>query len=126
MIAVTFDAENGILPIAYALVESENIESWKWFMTCIQNGVTERQGLCIIFDRHIGIMRVMKEDDWKPPTAYHRVCVRHFASYLNQKVKCIAHRDLLKDIAKENQQIKFRNRFKDFKELLKDKPDAVK
>ncbi|KAL9683330.1 hypothetical protein QQ045_015150 [Rhodiola kirilowii] len=38
MIAVTFDAENGILPIAYALVESENVDSWKWFMTCIQNG----------------------------------------------------------------------------------------
>ncbi|KAL9688694.1 hypothetical protein QQ045_033117 [Rhodiola kirilowii] len=35
MIAVTFDAENQILPLAYALVESENIESWKWFMTCI-------------------------------------------------------------------------------------------
>ncbi|KAL9665930.1 hypothetical protein QQ045_000251 [Rhodiola kirilowii] len=29
MIAVTFDAENGILPIAYALVESENVHSWK-------------------------------------------------------------------------------------------------
>ncbi|KAL9682464.1 hypothetical protein QQ045_014262 [Rhodiola kirilowii] len=71
-------------------------------------------------------MRVMKEDDWKPPNAYHRYCIRHFASNLNQKVKCIAHRDLLKDIAKENLQIKFRNRFKEFKELLKDKPYAVK
>ncbi|KAL9668717.1 hypothetical protein QQ045_006255 [Rhodiola kirilowii] len=71
-------------------------------------------------------MRVMKEDDWKPPNAYHRYCIRHFASNLNQKVKCIAHRDLLKDIAKENHQIKFRNHFKNFKELLKDKPDAVK
>ncbi|KAL9683275.1 hypothetical protein QQ045_015095 [Rhodiola kirilowii] len=126
MIAVTFDAENGILPIAYALVESENVDSWKWFMMCIQNGVTERQGLCIISDRHSGIMRVMKEDDWKPPNAYHRYCIRHFASNLNQKVKCIAHRHLLKDIAKENQQIKFCNHFTDFKELLKDKPDAVK
>ncbi|KAL9686888.1 hypothetical protein QQ045_031281 [Rhodiola kirilowii] len=74
MIAVTFDAENGILPIAYALVESENVESWKWFMMCIRNGVTERQGLCIISDRHIGIMRVMKEDEWKPPNAYHHFC----------------------------------------------------
>ncbi|KAL9667062.1 hypothetical protein QQ045_001408 [Rhodiola kirilowii] len=126
MIAVTFDVENGILPIAYALVKSENVDSWKWFMTCIRNGVTERQGLCITSDRHSGIMRVMKEDDWKPPNAYHRYCIRHFASNLNQKVKCIAHKDLLKDISKENQQIKFRNRFKDFKELLKDKPNAVK
>ncbi|KAL9681985.1 hypothetical protein QQ045_013778 [Rhodiola kirilowii] len=50
--------------------DSENIESWKWFMTCIRSGVTQRDGLCIISDRHIGIMRVMKEDDWSPPRAY--------------------------------------------------------
>ncbi|KAL9669481.1 hypothetical protein QQ045_007028 [Rhodiola kirilowii] len=126
MIVVTFDAENQILPLACALVESENIESWKWFMTCIRNGVTQREGLCIISDRHIGIMRVMEKDEWKPPKAYHRICIRHFASNLNLKVKCIAHRDLITNIAQENQQRKFRNRFKDFKELLKDKPDAVK
>ncbi|KAL9665072.1 hypothetical protein QQ045_020481 [Rhodiola kirilowii] len=125
MIVITFDTKNGILPIAYTLVESENVESLKWFMMRIRNCVTERQGLCIISDRHVGIMRVMKEDDWKPPNAYHCFCIRHFASNLNQKVKCIAHRDLLTDIAKENQQIKFRNRFEDFKDL-KEKPDALK
>ncbi|KAL9679214.1 hypothetical protein QQ045_017070 [Rhodiola kirilowii] len=67
MIAASLDEENQILPLAYALVESENIESWKWFMTCIRSGVTQQDGLCIISDTHIGIMRVMKEDDWSPP-----------------------------------------------------------
>ncbi|KAL9665425.1 hypothetical protein QQ045_020845 [Rhodiola kirilowii] len=47
MISVALDVENEILPLAYALVESENIDSWKWFMTCIRNGVTQREGLCI-------------------------------------------------------------------------------
>ncbi|KAL9659527.1 hypothetical protein QQ045_024333 [Rhodiola kirilowii] len=126
MIAVGLNAENQILPLAYALVESENIESSKWFMTCIRSGVTQRDGLCIISDRHIGIMRVMEEEDWSPPRAYHRICIRHFASNFNQKAKCIAHKDLLTNIAEENQQIKFCNRFKDLKELLKDKPNAVK
>ncbi|CAM8951049.1 unnamed protein product [Rhodiola kirilowii] len=41
MIAVALDAENEILPLAYALMESENIDSWRWFMTCIRNGVTQ-------------------------------------------------------------------------------------
>ncbi|KAL9666548.1 hypothetical protein QQ045_000882 [Rhodiola kirilowii] len=41
MIVVALNAENEILPLAYALVESENIVSWKWFMTCIRNGVTQ-------------------------------------------------------------------------------------
>ncbi|KAL9683435.1 hypothetical protein QQ045_015257 [Rhodiola kirilowii] len=120
------DVENQILPLAYALVESENIESWKWFMTCIRSGVTQRDELCIILDRHIGIMRVMKEVNWSPPRAYRRICIRHFASNFNQKAKCIAHKDLLTNIAEENQQVKFCNRIKDFKELLKRKPDVVK
>ncbi|KAL9679008.1 hypothetical protein QQ045_016861 [Rhodiola kirilowii] len=120
MIAVALDAENEILPLAYALVESENIDSWKWFMTCIRNGVTQREGLCIISDRHAGIMRVMEEDDWKPPKAYHHICIRHFASNFNIKVKCLAKKALLTSIGYENQQIKFCNRFKELKELLKD------
>ncbi|KAL9674108.1 hypothetical protein QQ045_030378 [Rhodiola kirilowii] len=78
IIAVGLDVENQILPLAYALVESKNIESWKWFMTCIRSDVTQRDGLCIILDRHIGIMRVMEEVDWSPPRVYHRICIRHF------------------------------------------------
>ncbi|KAL9660013.1 hypothetical protein QQ045_024823 [Rhodiola kirilowii] len=126
MIAVFLDAQNEILPLAYALVKGENIESWKWFMTCIRSGVTQRDVLCIISDRHIDIMRVMEEEDWSPPRAYHRVCLRHFVSNFNQKAKCLAYKDLLYNIAKENQQIKFCNHFKDLKELLNDKSDAVK
>ncbi|KAL9667632.1 hypothetical protein QQ045_001995 [Rhodiola kirilowii] len=126
MIAVALDADNEILPLAYALVESENIDSWKWFMTCIRNGVTQRKGLCIIFDRHAGIMRVMEEDDWKPPVAYHRICIRYFASNFNIKAKCMAKKALLTSIGYENQQIKFCNRFKKLKELLKDNQGAMK
>ncbi|KAL9681578.1 hypothetical protein QQ045_013363 [Rhodiola kirilowii] len=53
------------------------------------------------------------------------VCLRHFVSNLNQKAKYLAHKDLLYNIAEENQQIKFCNRFKDLKELFNDKPDVV-
>ncbi|KAL9676568.1 hypothetical protein QQ045_004782 [Rhodiola kirilowii] len=126
MIAVALDAKNEMVPLAYALVESENIDCWKWFMTCIRNGVTQREGLCIISDRHAGIMRVMEEDDWKPPKAYHRICIRHFASNFNLKVKCMAKKALLTSIGYENQQVKFCNRFKELKELLKDNQDGLK
>ncbi|KAL9681163.1 hypothetical protein QQ045_012944 [Rhodiola kirilowii] len=91
-------------------------------MTCLRSGVTQRDGLCIISDRHIGIMRAMEEVDWSPPRAYHRVCLRHFVSNSNQKAKCMAHKKLLYNIAEENQQIKFCNRLK---ELLKDKPEVI-
>ncbi|KAL9666321.1 hypothetical protein QQ045_000649 [Rhodiola kirilowii] len=125
LIAVALDAEDEILPLAYALVESENIDSWRWFMTCIRNGVRQREELCIISDRHAGIMRVMEEDDWKPPKAYHRICIRHFASIFNIKAKCLAKKALLTSIGYENQQIKFCNPFKELKELLKDNQGAL-
>nr|XP_027067498.1 uncharacterized protein LOC113693120 [Coffea arabica] len=34
LIAVGFDANNSIYPVAYAIVEGENKESWAWFLNC--------------------------------------------------------------------------------------------
>ena len=33
--AVGVDSNNGIYPLAYAIVEIENFQSWKWFLTCL-------------------------------------------------------------------------------------------
>nr|KAJ0225928.1 hypothetical protein LSAT_V11C100000470 [Lactuca sativa] len=33
--AVGVDSNNGIYPLAYAIVETENTDRWKWFLECI-------------------------------------------------------------------------------------------
>ena len=33
--AVGIDPNSGIYPLAYAIVESENKDSWKWFLDCV-------------------------------------------------------------------------------------------
>ncbi|KAL9691507.1 hypothetical protein QQ045_011931 [Rhodiola kirilowii] len=87
LVACSYDANNGVLPVAFALVERENTFSWSWFMSCIREGVTSRRGLCVVSDRHGGIMATMNEPQWSPPNAYHRICVHHFQSNFNTKVK---------------------------------------
>ena len=61
--------------------KGENIDSWGWFLACIRNRVTQRTGICVISDRHSGIMAAMSDPHlgWAAPSAYHRICMRHLA-----------------------------------------------
>jgi hypothetical protein len=60
-VAIAADANNQLLPIAYALVESENKDSWLWFQSCVKIGVVkERKGVCIISDRNTGLLSALE------------------------------------------------------------------
>ena len=56
-------------------------------MACIRVEATQRKGLCMIFDRHPGIIIVVNEtySGWTEPDAYNRFCMRHLASNFNTK-----------------------------------------
>ena len=73
LIAMAIDANGQLLPVAYALVEKESNATWGWFMNAIRELVTQREGLCVISDRHKGILNVFKDrnNGWAPPKAYH-------------------------------------------------------
>ena len=75
------DKNNQLFPLAFAITEGENIDSWGWFLACIKNRVTQRMGICVISDRHPGIMAAMTNPylSWAAPSAYHRICMRHLA-----------------------------------------------
>ncbi|XP_075665295.1 uncharacterized protein LOC142634952 [Castanea sativa] len=85
LITSTWDGDNRLFPLAFAIVEEESDDSWYWFLRCIQNNVTNQDELCVISDRHPGIMsaiRVICElTHW-----HHRFCLRHVASNFNQKI----------------------------------------
>ena len=55
-IAMGCDGNNQLFPLAFALTEGENVDNWGWFLACIRNRVTQMRGLCVISDRHPGIM----------------------------------------------------------------------
>ena len=82
LIAMSGDGSNQLFPLAFAITEGENIDSWGWFLACIKNRVTQRTGICVISDRHPGIMVAMNNPHlgWDAPYAYHRICMRHLVS----------------------------------------------
>jgi hypothetical protein len=47
------DADGKVVPIAFAFVESENMDSWLWFLSLIKRAVVcERANVCVLQDRH--------------------------------------------------------------------------
>ena len=78
LIAMGCDGNNQLFPLTFAITEGENTDSWGWFLACIRNTVTQRMGICVISDRHPGIMTAMTDPhlSWDAPSAYHRICTR--------------------------------------------------
>ncbi|XP_075088100.1 uncharacterized protein LOC107796086 [Nicotiana tabacum] len=72
--ASTQDTEGQILPLAYAIVDSENDASWEWFFVQFRETYGQREGMCIVSDRHDAI--------WKAtsivyPEVPHCACMFH-------------------------------------------------
>ncbi|XP_050284487.1 uncharacterized protein LOC126724166 [Quercus robur] len=89
MIAMATDANQKVLPIAFAVVDKESGASWGWFLECLRTSierVIENKDICIISDRHKGIKCAIREwprgQDGREQV-YHRYCLRHVASNFN-------------------------------------------
>jgi hypothetical protein len=96
LVATALDGNNHIFPLAFAIVEKEDTRNWSWFMDCLRIFITDREDLCVISDRHIGIKKAMQQDWWKPPAGYHRYCIRHILSNYNTKFHNTAMKEALR------------------------------
>ncbi|XP_072077749.1 uncharacterized protein [Arachis hypogaea] len=82
--AIGQDANNHIYPIAYAVVESENKESWKWFLEILQEDVGDFQanGFNFMSDMQKGLIPAVQEIY---PNANHRFCTMHIWQNFRKK-----------------------------------------
>ena len=89
IIVMGYDGNKRLFPLTFSITEGENIDSWGWFLACIENKVTQQIGLCVIIDRHPDIMAAMTNVHigWTEPYAYHRICMRHLASNFMNRFK---------------------------------------
>ena len=78
LIAMGCDGNKQLFPLTFSITEGENIDSWGWFLACIRNRVNQRMRICVISNRHPGIMAAMSDPHfgWAAPSAYHTICMR--------------------------------------------------
>ncbi len=84
---IRIDAWLHLVPLAFALVESENTSNWEWFIDKVrQRLIGLNREVYIISNRHTGILNSIKKEILGHRPIHHRWCMRHFcANYLEKK-----------------------------------------
>ena len=81
LVAIASDANNRVLPLAFALVEVENNDNWEWFLHLLRTKVLPAQReICVISDRNQGILNAVEIEIPGHAPLHHRWCMRHFCS----------------------------------------------
>ncbi|CAI9288651.1 unnamed protein product [Lactuca saligna] len=110
------DANNHIFPIAWAVVEVENKETWKWFLDLLLDDIEMGigHGLTLISDQHKGLIEAVKE---RVPTAEHRQCARHIYANFKKSFKGEQYRKLFWAAAASTTQPKFEAEMNSIKKI---------
>ncbi|KAK4396846.1 hypothetical protein Sango_1521200 [Sesamum angolense] len=97
LVAVTLDANQQVLPLAFALVDEESLASWRWFLQMLAKHLlpNDDDRVCLISDRHSGFISAINYvPAFKFPRGVHRFCLRHVCSNFNKKFNNIRLKDL--------------------------------
>ncbi|XP_071718120.1 uncharacterized protein [Rutidosis leptorrhynchoides] len=82
--AVGIDSNNGIYPLAYAMVEQENYNAWCWFLDCLRDDLEmdRTSNFTFMSDRQKGLIHAVEKVF---PCAEHRFCLRHIHENMKKK-----------------------------------------
>uniref|UniRef100_K3XQ43 SWIM-type domain-containing protein n=1 Tax=Setaria italica TaxID=4555 RepID=K3XQ43_SETIT len=124
MMAVGVDPEQQLVPLALALAECENNESWSWFIKLVRLHVLgPSQIVCMISDRHHELLNCAKDHMDGFPPLVHRWCTRHFAANMSCRQKSNRVIGKLKLLCKVHTEREFNEKLED---LVKDLNDDAK
>ncbi|CAK9145011.1 unnamed protein product [Ilex paraguariensis] len=86
--ATSFDADGGLFPLAFGVVDAENDESWMWFLSelhkALEMNIETIPQLTFLSDGQKGIVDAVKR---KFPTSSHAVCMRHLSESIGKEFK---------------------------------------
>ncbi|XP_060960604.1 uncharacterized protein LOC115710825 [Cannabis sativa] len=84
LVAVAYDANNQLFLIAFAIVDSENHDSWKYFLQKLKEAIGEVENLVFVSDRHQSIEHAVEVIF---PEACHCACYKHISMNVTHKFK---------------------------------------
>ncbi|XP_031095038.1 uncharacterized protein LOC115999322 [Ipomoea triloba] len=97
--AVSRDANNQMYPVAWAVVEIENIDSWRWFLTLLKDdlNMSNTSEWTLISDQQKGLTTVIQK---LFPEIEHRNCARHIHANWSKKHRGMVFKKLFWKCAK--------------------------
>ncbi|XP_072963748.1 uncharacterized protein [Typha angustifolia] len=114
--ATAWDANYGIFPLAFAVVNIETGYTWKWFLDNIREAIGEVENLTLMSDRQKGLDAVVVEVF---PRAEHRVCFKHFYENFKRKFPGKQYKKYMCGVAKAYIHSKWEDEMKLLEELSK-------
>ncbi|CAA6657675.1 unnamed protein product [Spirodela intermedia] len=117
----SFDADGGLFPVAYGIVDVETDDSWMWFLSefqklLVMGGVAPPQ-LTILSDGRRGIDDAVKRNF---PAANHGVCLRYLTESMGREFKNSRLVHLLWKAGSSITTIAFRERMAEIEEVSAD------
>ncbi|CAN6726720.1 unnamed protein product [Malus baccata var. baccata] len=82
--ATAADADDGVFPVAFSVVDNETDENWHWFLLELKSAVATSQPITFVADFQNGLKNSLPEVFDK---CYHCYCLRHLAEKLNKDLK---------------------------------------
>ncbi|KAM0917767.1 hypothetical protein ACQ4PT_009211 [Festuca glaucescens] len=84
--AVGIDPNDCIFPVAFAVVEVEDIEAWRWFLQTLKEdlGIENTYPWTVMSDKQKGLIKAVQE---LFPNSEHRFCVRHMWQNFQQSFR---------------------------------------
>ncbi|GJX68806.1 mutator type transposase [Tanacetum coccineum] len=119
---VEVDANNGIYPVAYAIVEAESKASWCWFLNLLGEdlGIEANFNYTYISDRQKGLIQATASVF---PSAEHRYCVRHIHENMKSQFKGGVYKEMLWNAAKATSEGEFKKKMGELKSFNSDAYD---
>ncbi|KAK9273850.1 hypothetical protein L1049_018662 [Liquidambar formosana] len=78
------NGNQGLFPMAFAVVDAESEDNWRWFFENLHEIVGDARQLTFISDRNNGLRSTLAKVF---PTAYHAYCLHYLKMNLRDKVK---------------------------------------